>query len=305
MASSLIGEITEGAMTGEKSLVTLLRMMKVAALRLGLPEVESWVDTELNGYVEEEDVPEYRNVTGQVVVKSHYRGWEIVSGDPITLSIMQQRNLGASVALLETMMAQAMSNGNSGTFTIFFSPQIVEKFIEGNAGHIAAAGTRITSGQVAAVLDHVRGKILDWAIEMEKQGVVGENMTFSKEEKEEAARVMNNITVHGSVGTFAGNIGAGNASGAITVNTVDIPEALNLARELQQHTPALIAAGATPSLERTVAEINIELSSPNPDTGRVGGLVDLAKNALAGASGNLMATGAIALLEKIVTSIGG
>jgi hypothetical protein len=42
------------------------------------------------------------------------------------------------------------------------------------------------------ILENVRSKLLDWTLELEKQGVLGENMSFNQAEKQ----IAHNITVN-------------------------------------------------------------------------------------------------------------
>jgi hypothetical protein len=64
--------------------------------------------------------------------------------------------------------------------------------------HIGGSG-------IAGILDAVRNRILDWALALEAQGVLGEGMTFSIQEKQAAASVIFNIS--GPVGSLVGQSG--------------------------------------------------------------------------------------------------
>ena len=55
----------------------------------------------------------------------------------------------------------------------------------------------IGRNQVATILDAVRTKILDWSLQLEADGVTGEGMTFSVEEKQKA---QSSITIENSQG---------------------------------------------------------------------------------------------------------
>ena len=54
------------------------------------------------------------------------------------------------------------------------------------------------------VLDAVRNAILDWTLKLEQDGILGEGMTFSTEEKQTA---MNNGPTYNIAGNFHGVIG--------------------------------------------------------------------------------------------------
>lgn len=61
---------------------------------------------------------------------------------------------------------------------------------------------QISRSQLTAIIDRVRNLILDWALDLEKNRILGEGMTFSDEEKKRASSTA--ITVHGN---FQGIIG--------------------------------------------------------------------------------------------------
>lgn len=298
MTNSLIGEIIEKSISSDTSLAQLLRMVKVAAFRLDLPELGDWVQNELSGY--DSDIPDYRCVEGQVVAKSPYHGWIGVSGgDPKTIRLLQKRKMAGSIAHLEAMITQTSSEDGGGFCVMPFNPELAQKFLGKDFYMAEAVGTQITTSSIIAVLDQVRGKILDWAIEMEKLGVVGEGMTFSRKEKEEAAKATTQVIFSGSIGTFAGNVGTGNSSGPIIISNTDLAEIIQLAKNIQSSVPELIKVGAESSLSTVIASLTTELEAPSPDKNKITSFISLAQTALAGASGNLMAMGAVKALEKI------
>lgn len=297
MTSSLIGEIIEKSISSDTSLAQLLRMVKVAALRLDLPELGDWVQNELSGY--DRDTPDYRSVEGQVVAKSPYHGWIGVSGDPKTLRLLQKRKMAGSIAHLEAMITQTSSEDGGGFCVMPFNPELAQKILGRDAYMAEVVGTQITTSSIIAVLDQVRGKILDWAIEMEKLGVVGEGMTFSRKEKEEAAKGTTQIIFSGPIGTFAGHVGTGNSSGAITVSGTDMSQVIELVKSIKSSVPELIGFGADTSLETVMENLTAEVEAPSPDKNKIKSFISLAQTALAGASGNLMALGAVKALEKI------
>jgi hypothetical protein len=57
---TIVEQIQRDALDTTIPVSTLLRRVKLAAAKLGIPSVESWVDAELNGYTA--SVPDYRMV---------------------------------------------------------------------------------------------------------------------------------------------------------------------------------------------------------------------------------------------------
>ena len=69
---SLLREIQDAAISADIPLTVVLRKCKVLAARLGSEELKVWVDSELSGYQNVDDLPEYRVLT--VNSKGHFSG---------------------------------------------------------------------------------------------------------------------------------------------------------------------------------------------------------------------------------------
>jgi AbiTii len=67
---TIIEQIQLDALSKSVSVSDLLRRVKLAAVKLGLGQIEDWVERELNGYKTE--VPDYRVVHGVPMAKHPY-----------------------------------------------------------------------------------------------------------------------------------------------------------------------------------------------------------------------------------------
>lgn len=82
--------------------------------------------------------------------------------------------------------------------------------------HIPEIRWFFSIGFVHGLINSVRQRILDWALDLEQKGILGEGLRFSQKEKEAAPMTVHNITnIHGNINN-AGVIGSGN--GDITQN---------------------------------------------------------------------------------------
>lgn len=188
MSDSIIIEIQRAATDSSQSLVDLLRKCLLVARKLGLADFQRWVECELHGYSIGKDVPEHRRIQGAVKAWNPYHGWIPVilgdSGFTDTVSVVQ---LGSSVSELEALLKSP-----EGTIQIPFSPEELELLRKGLDTHLVP--TRLFGKpQIAGVLDSVRSRILDWAITLEAEGVLGEGLSFSRDETEKAQSVVQNI----------------------------------------------------------------------------------------------------------------
>mgnify|MGYP006954719932 CR=1 FL=1 len=294
---SLIGEIAIEATSDSVRLATLLRRVKLAASRLNIPQLEDWVSKELDGYEDDDIVPEYRRVPGQVVVKNPMRGWIPLRGNPGVLDAISVRGVGSSIASLEAMVDEGKSGG---TFKMFFAAEFTHQVLGEQANYLGPMANQISLGSIIAILDRVRGKVLDWAIEMERQGIVGYGMTFTPKEKEVAA-AMTNINFNGPIGNIAGNIGSGNTSGDINLNPRQAIEIIRILESLRSSSSALVDTGAKSEFTNIIDTLSEEAAQASPNKEKMKTLASDARTALVGAAGTVMGTGAIAMVEKIIS----
>jgi hypothetical protein len=191
--SSAIHNLQMAIVEGKQSLTQLLRQTKLIAAKLDLHDVEEWVDLELNGYPNDKDHPEYREVVSdRLLIHNPYRGWTY-AGD-----VKRKVRVHQPIAEVEML---------SGQEEVTYAP---EKNFPITDGLGSSMGTKwpqrvtINPGQFKGVLESVRNELLKWAIELEKRGIKGENMSFDEKEKTSAANQVFNIgTVHGTVGNIS------------------------------------------------------------------------------------------------------
>ena len=64
----------------------------------------------------------------------------------------------------------------------------------------------VDRNQIAGILDVVRTKMLDWSLQLEADGVIGEGMTFSAEEKQRAQSSITIENFQGILGDVSGSM---------------------------------------------------------------------------------------------------
>jgi hypothetical protein len=72
---SLVEELQAEALTPGVAASDLLRKALVVATKLNLQEIREWIRSELHGYAQDQPVPAYREVRGQVMMQNPVRGW--------------------------------------------------------------------------------------------------------------------------------------------------------------------------------------------------------------------------------------
>jgi hypothetical protein len=292
----LIEEIQRDALDPKSSISALLRKVKVAASKLNLPPTERWVDHELNGY-EKATLPAYRELSGSPKALKPYRGWiPILFGNDELDAMLALCSVGESVASLESVIERSESS-----FVQFpIPPGMVVKINDLMDVSFGTMSVHLSISQIHGLLDAVRNLVLEWALKLERAGISGEGMSFNKEEKQLANAASNTFNI-GSIGSMVGNLGSQNSSGDIVASAISVDQVKSLADQLHPHLAALKAAGADGRLlDTSLANIHKQGTSRNPDQSVLRGALTDLRNALSGAAGNLIASGAITMISKML-----
>lgn len=195
--NSIVLELQKEAMDNRADIGNLLRKALVIATKLQLQELVEWCKAELNGYGQKQTLPNYRVLQGELKVFNPYNGiWmEMVGGSSTIRSGCVQ-----SVAELQNLCGQG-----DGMLMQTASPEVARMVVD----PVTPPRIILSKSSLVGVLDAVRNNILEWTLRLETDGVLGEEMTFSTEEKK---TVMNNVTNYhiGSFNGVIGNISSGN-----------------------------------------------------------------------------------------------
>lgn len=175
--TALVPELVNMASDPAVSTTDLLRKTLVAASRLNVPELVTWVKSELNGY--ESDVPNYRIIYGELVVVNPYHGlipFQITS-DEIMEMICTHYEF-QSIPEIE----RSLSKLSTGYLVRNFLPE-QQRILMDTMQYAMQPQLKFTMAQVSGIIEKVRNHILEWALDLEARGVLGEGMTFTQREK--------------------------------------------------------------------------------------------------------------------------
>tara|TARA_R110002012_G_scaffold83884_1_gene210677 strand:- start:2863 stop:3756 length:894 start_codon:yes stop_codon:yes gene_type:complete len=172
---SLLREIQDAAIDSNTELAALLRKCKVLAARLGNPEFKKWVENELSGYVEIENLPDYRILT--VNSKGNFSG-PFQSGlrnADIPLMCIDEgfrqhlvySYLSHGVASMESLVRDA----SGGTLQEPWNPDLVAIVGRGiyQGMNCMQAWKVIPVAGIVATLDAIRNRILNFVLEIEAE----------------------------------------------------------------------------------------------------------------------------------------
>jgi hypothetical protein len=189
--SSVVIELQREALDRGVRVSDLLRKALVVARKLGLREFQTWIEKELNGYGNGDDVPEYREMFGEVRGWNPVRGWiPLLFEDPKEGEMLSHRKCGQAIAEIEHML-----EGKKEKSSLHMPfPQDLQRRLSRGFGFETQV-TLITqySGMVR-IIDSARTIVLNWALKLEEDGILGEGLYFTEREKKMAEQSPQNIT---------------------------------------------------------------------------------------------------------------
>ncbi|MDO7500257.1 hypothetical protein Q5X76_06130 [Acinetobacter baumannii] len=206
----------------------LLRRAKLVAMKLNLSDFENWCDLELMGYsnIKSDVLPKYRVTQGRLYVYNPYNGLIplYIENDETYNSITTiylSESVGEYVNLIKNAKKGLEIQLPKGTLDYLYKIQ--------NASYGFALEPRLKMEvtQLMSVMTYVKNTIFKWSVNLEKNGILGEGMQFTSEEKGKA--MSNNIY---NIGNMQGVIGQVQDSmvtqtNQMIINRIDLSTLLN------------------------------------------------------------------------------
>jgi signal recognition particle subunit SEC65 len=198
--SSLVFELQTDALNSSVSVLNLLRKALVVAKKLSIQEFEHWIELELNGYTEAESIPKYRFVQGQLRGWNPFHGWQpVVVRDTESIEYYETICNPSIIQPISELTALIQDTNNNNGLHIILAPEI-ELLLIRSIGRDVHIKLSIGSASIQRIVDAVKDIILRWALQLEKDGIVGEGMSFSPQEKAIASNHSYHIFIENFVG---------------------------------------------------------------------------------------------------------
>jgi AbiTii len=302
MTLPLIIQIQQAALDGQASVTDALRKAKLACAKLGLTEFGRWVDSELEGYMEVvvDYLPGYRKVTGTAEAYNPYHGWQpLIFPNEKVAEICSFAPIGMSIPAVEESLRDANSSG--GFFEFPYPPSLANQIRQAMGSGGANIRLKIGTPTVGNIVNAVRNILLEWTIKMEREGVLGNDLVFNESEREKSsaatAQTVNNFQI-GSVATLVQHAEGSIVQGGIN-STFDIAQGVrDLLEQLDRALPK--SDPIHQEVAPTLTELRAASNTPVPDTGRIRRGLESLKHVMEHATGHLVASGALTLIEKLL-----
>ncbi|PXW94146.1 hypothetical protein C7444_11540 [Sphaerotilus hippei] len=277
---ALVPELVNMASDPAVSTGELLRRALVAARRLDAPELVEWITSELNGYKDRE-IPDYRIIRGQIMVMNPVRGlipFRVRNAEAFDL--LSRHPEMQSIPELEEL---ARSDGELGRY---FPPAIEQRIMQGMQLPMRPQ-LCFSAVQVKGIVEKVRNRILEWALDLERRGVLGEGLTFTQKEKQtvqeqhyhfgNVSGSQIQISSNGSTQTQA------NTTGTDLEALRGLVEALGTALDR-----GAVQGDAADELRAELATLKAQAASPKPKWEIIKATARTIKTVAEGAAGNIL-----------------
>lgn len=205
--SSIIIELQRDAIDSEIAITNLLRKALVVAKKLDIQEFVDWIYLELNGYTESDSLPNYREVSGEVMVHNPLHGWErVIFQTESESKLTSIRPVPHPISQIENLCEETTDDS---VISYPLSDRISQNIMKNTMGMVPYFIAN--DSQMRNILESVRNIVLDWSLKMESEGIMGEDLNFTEQEKEKAESIINIENFSGIIGDISSsNIQIGN-----------------------------------------------------------------------------------------------
>ena len=195
--SKLVIELQKDIIENKIDTISILRKAKLIATKLNLVDFNHWINHELNGYENYDDIPEYRNIIGEVKAKNPYYGLI-----PVVMpsSIAEQLN----TRKLYNPISELINLSTSNQPIIIAFPSELSEILRTNVRVNFPFYLVIPQSAIIQIIESVKNYLLEWCLKLENDGILGENFEFNESEKEKARIIPQQINCYGPV--ITGNV---------------------------------------------------------------------------------------------------
>ncbi len=185
--TSIVLELQQLASEKAEDISDLLRKALLVASKLRLTDFQKWIKNELNGY-EKDAIPSYRMGRGEIKLKNPYHGLiPVAFGDSEIEDAFCNFEIRQSIGSLEAVLA---NSEKTGYLTFPLNTQMISYLMQQQDIAQLPPVRVIDKSKINAILEIVQNTILEWSLKLEDQGILGDGLSFSPDEKERAASNM-------------------------------------------------------------------------------------------------------------------
>lgn len=198
--NSIVRELQKACLSKDCNVESLLRKAYLVSEKLDLNEISisKWINNEQKGYENSSDVPEYRKTSSEIKAHNPYRGWIPVRFGDEDIE-KPDLDIRLSVSEINTLIEQRKDNPNGRLYMPIPGKILIELQNVSNCNFDMAY--IIPNTTLPKIIENVKDYIFQWSLKLEKKGILGENLTFTFQEKEQVsndASTSNSVHIHHS-----------------------------------------------------------------------------------------------------------
>ena len=188
--SYFVLELQQELLKNECDLLSEMRKAHVIANKLHLSEFDAWITSELNGYTNNNAIPDYREVSGSLKAWNPYHGWiPVILSDNRFEELLCKRKLSDPLSDLIDL-----ENKSTGTVCMGYSADVSKTLDSLCTTHFPTQySLHVSSHKLKSIIEKVKNTVLEWTIKLEAEGILGEGMQFNAEEQESAKKIPQTI----------------------------------------------------------------------------------------------------------------
>ena len=195
--SSIVLELQKDLLQKDCDVMQVLRKAHLIAVKLNLTEFDAWIQGELHGYTcEAEKLPAYRHMKGELKAKNPRLGWI-----PAILSTQSGQTLD-TIPIYESLssLIDVGQKAKGNYFCYSYPPEFSMKICrQAGAPTYMEIALFISTHRIVEAVEQVKNCLLEWTINLESKGILGENMTFNETETESAKGLPQQVNYYGPV----------------------------------------------------------------------------------------------------------
>lgn len=297
----LVLQLQADALNSDISVSDLLLKAKVVATKLNVTDFLQWVECEINGYRDTNEVPNYREIRGTVQGYNPYRGWQnVIWPNSDMENTASTRRVFQSLSSLEDLV------GDHNADTLYFPfPANLQHELARLTDFQTEFHLEIPKSSIVGIVHAVRTTILDWSLQLERAGILGDGMQFSADEKKNAKSVSSEPHFH--IGNVQNLSVLGSVSDQATVTLHqsaqytdnDMQSILRVVKEIEKNIGNL-PAEPKEKIETHLTTLKSELAKPTPESTKIRSILLSIKSIAEGTVGSLIASGIVSLITPYI-----
>ena len=269
----------------------------VIAKKLNVAQFAEWIESELYGYKSNSGLPGYRILPASVEALNPYHGWQPV----LFQDAKEAATFSESHVLQSISQVEDLSRAN-GSIHHPFEPESTAYLMRGM--NVSLPPTRrIAAASMKGVVDAVRTEILQWCLKLENDGIMGEGLTFSQQERSMAEQ--NRYTTHFHIEHMTQSQ-IQNATSASTqileASTFTLDSATSVLQQLRTHLDEIgLNTDDRKRIEADSSSVEMQLTSPQPNRGVIREAFRSIREVLEGTTGSLVASGLLYEIGRLLS----